>query len=583
MNRGILAGLIPVLGLLACSSQQPSGLSPQVIYHNGKVVTVNGSFDIAEAVAVLNGRIVAVGSDEEVRNLASQATQLVDLQGKTMLPGFYDNHIHLGPGRGLQEWQGGFIPAVAEWTRDTDTVEKLLAALGEQVNKVPKGEWIRGGLTRPDWPNDKVPNRWVLDEVAPDHPVLFTRGPHTLILNSHALDLAGITKDTPDPEGGWIIRDENGVPTGRVLEAARRLVEPVLPPSGPPPDWSSGLADMRRCLEQLTSLGITSVNIAGVRPNGVRQVQELYERWGEDLPRGTLMVRLRPGHDAYDDVEEGIRISIEEMEALGFRTGLGNDRLKLGAIKLSIDGGLSAPVFWSVEPYEGKPDFYGAIRIPADVFYPVAKRAHDLGWHLGVHTMGDGAVVMVVDELERILRESPRSDHRHQLHHVAVKPPQETIKKMADLGLVVASSPNFSYALGAFAVEALSDEREQTQNPTKSLLDQGVQVSYGSDSAPYSPMITIWSAVTRKGWEEKVYGPEEAVSVEEAIRLHTIESAFMTFDEDLKGSIEVGKLADLVVLGEDILSVDPDQIRHILIERTIIGGKEVYLATGGSP
>ncbi len=552
-----------------------TALEPDVIYFNGKIVTVNERFDIVEAVAIRDGRFVAAGSNEEVRALASPSTGLVDLEGQTVLPGFYDNHIHLGPSSRLQKWEQGYIPAVAEWCQKADTMEKLMAALAGQARKTPKGEWILGGLTRPDWPNNKVPTRWELDEVAPDHPVMLTRGPHTFILNSLSLSLSGIDESTPDPGGGWIIRTEDGVPTGRVLEAARRMVTRVLPPSLTV-DSETGLGNMRRALERLMSLGITSVNIAGVRPRGVRLVQELYDRWGNELPRATMQIRLSPGHDSYDDADEGIRNSIEEIERLGFRTGFGSDRLKLGAIKMSIDGGLSAPIFWSLEPYEEKPDLYGAIRIPAKIFYPVAKRAHDLGWQLGIHTMGDGAVVMVVDQLERILKESPRDDHRHYLHHVAVKPPEETMDKMAKLGVLVSSQPSFTVGLGAFAVEALAGEREETQNPTKSLIDHGVRVSYGSDSAPYSPLITIWTAVTRKGWQGKVYGPEESVTVEEAIRLHTLESAYMTFDENVKGSIEVGKLADMVVLGEDILSVDPDRIRHIPIERTIIGGNEVY-------
>jgi predicted amidohydrolase YtcJ len=562
---------VGVLMLAAAAASLP----PDTIYFNGKIITVNDTFDVVEAVAIQSGRFVAVGSDEDVRPLAGASTRLIDLGGRTVLPGFYDNHIHLGPGRGLQRWKEGFIPAVAEWCADADTMDKLMAALVAKARATSKGEWIRGGLTRPDWPNDKIPNRWQLDEVTTEHPVLLTRGPHTFILNSLALELAGIDETTPDPEGGWIIRDANGLPSGRVLESARRLVTRVLPPE-PPVEFETGLQQMKLQLEQLMSLGVTSVNIAGVRPRGVRGVQELYSRWGASLPRATMQIRLSPGHDSYDDAEEGIRNSIAELESMGFRTGFGDHRLRLGAVKMSIDGGLSAPIFWSLEPYKGKPGLYGAIRIPSDIFYPVAKRAHDLGWQLGIHTMGDGAVVMVVDELERILKESPRDDHRHYLHHVAVKPPEETLRKMATLGIMVSSQPAFTVGLGGFAAEALTPDREATQNPTKSLLDHGIRVSHGSDSAPYGPLLTIWTAVTRTGWQGKVYGPEEAVSVEEAIRLHTIAPAYMTFEEDVKGSIEVGKLADMVVLDKDILSITPARLRSIAVERTIVGGRELY-------
>ena len=570
-----LALLILEATTVAATASYP----PEVVYHNGRVLTLDARGSIVEAVAVRDGRIIAVGTDTEVLGLAADHTPLVDLGGLTTLPGFYDNHIHIG-GQ-VQAWQGGLVPAVAEWTRGTGTLDRLLEALRRRVAEVPVGEWIQGGLTRPDWPNDKVPSRWQLDEVAPHHPVVLTRGPHTLILNSLALRLAGITEATPDPEGGWIIRDRQGVPSGRILESARRLVTPLLPAS-PAVDEKTALARLRRQLQQLLELGITSVNIAGVRPEGIRRVQELYELWGEELPRATLQIRLRRGYDTYDDPEEGIRRSLRELEALGFRTGFGNERLKLGAIKMSIDGGLSAPVFWSTAPYEGRPGFHGAVRIPASTFYPVAKRAHDLGWQLGIHTMGDAAVDMVVEQLERILERAPRADHRHYLHHVAVLPSPRTLQRIASLGILVASQPSFTVGLGAFAVEALEAEREQTQNPTRTLLDHGIRMSYGSDSAPYGPMIGIWSAVTRRGWQGKVYGAGEAVSVEQALRLYTLGSAYMTFDERVKGTLELGKLADMVVLGEDPMTVDPERIRNIRIAKTIIGGRQVFDSTESS-
>jgi len=209
----------------------------------------------------------------------------------------------------------------------------------------------------------------------------------------------------------------------------------------------------------------------------------------------------------------------------------------------------------------------------------VARRAHELGWQLGIHTMGDGAVSMVVDQLERILEESPRDNHRHYLHHVAVKPPAETIAKMARLGIGVASQPSFTVGLGAFAVESLAAEREATMNPTKSLLDAGVWMSWGSDGAPYGPRVTLWTGITRKGWDDRIYGPEEAVSRQEAIRLHTLGPAYQTFAEQELGTIEVGKQADLTVLGEDILEIDVDRIRYVPVLRTIVGGREIYTGT----
>ena len=327
---------------------------------------------------------------------------------------------------------------------------------------------------------------------------------------------------------------------------------------------------------QFASSGVTNVNVAGVRPDNLRLFQALYARHGDELPRATLQIRLRPGYDAYDDLDESVRVAIAEMEGLGFVTGFGDERLQIGAIKMSIDGGLSAPAYWSLESYENRPDYTGAIRIPAEAFYPVARRAHELGWQLGIHTMGDAAVEMVVNELEKILTELPRDDHRHYLHHVAVKPPQQTIEKMARLGIGVASQPSFTVGLGSFAVESLAGKREATMNPTKSLQDAGVWMSWGSDGAPYGPRVTLWAGITRKGWDDRVYGPEEAVSREEAIRLHTWAPAYQTFTEELTGTIEAGKLADFTVVGEDIMTMEADRIRYLPILRTIVGGKEIY-------
>ena len=335
---------------------------------------------------------------------------------------------------------------------------------------------------------------------------------------------------------------------------------------------------LRQLMLQFASTGVTSVNVAGVRPEVLRIFQMLYDRHGKSIPRSTLQIRLYPGFDRYDDLEESVRVAIAEMEGLGIVSGFGDDRLRIGAIKMSIDGGLSAPAYWSLEDYENRPGYTGAIRIPTQAFYPVARRAHELGWQLGIHTMGDGAVQMVVDELEKILSEFPRDDHRHYLHHVAVKPPDETIVKMVRLGIGVASQPSFTVGLGSFAVESLAGVREATMNPTKSLLDAGVWVSWGSDAAPYGPRVTLWTGITRKGWDDRVYGPEEAVSREQALRLHTWAPAFQTFRETELGTIEDGKYADFTVVGEDLLTMDAGRIRYLPILRTIVGGREIYTA-----
>lgn len=587
---------LTTLTLAACEAPRASATlgmeGPDIVYHGGKVFTGNASFELAEAVAVKDGRIVAVGSNEEILGMATGATERVDLEGHTMLPGFFDNHVHAGGGGGsLMEWKGGLISDVPDWLRGITENDELYRAIRARSQELPAGEWIRGSLSREMWPNQTLPTRWDLDGATTDRPVYLTRGPHTSLMNSQVLEMAGITRATEFIGGGEVGKDANGEPDGRLYDAARRLVADVVPSGrgggggrgGAGRDaFDNQVENLRSRMLEFASMGISSVNVASVRPGQFRLFQTTYDRYGDELPRATVQLRLSPGYDTWDDLEEGVRVSIEEMESLGFVTGFGNDRLRIGAIKMSIDGGLSAPVFWSLEPYENRPDFEGVIRIPAEAFYPVARRAHELGWQLGIHTMGDGAVKMVVDELEKILEESPRDDHRHYLHHVAVKPPQETIGKMARLGIGVASQPVFTVGLGSFAVEALAGEREATMNPTKSLLDAGIWVSWGSDGAPHGPRVALWTGITRKGWDDAVYGVEEAVSREQAIRLHTWGPAYQTFAEEVKGTIEVGMYADFVVLGEDVLTIEADRIRYMPILSTIVGGREIWSATGAT-
>jgi predicted amidohydrolase YtcJ len=566
-----------VLATLLCLVLTPDAFAQpaDVIYLNAKVVTVNASFQIAQAVAVADGRVVGVGSDAQMRTLAGPRTRLVDLGGQPLLPGFVDNHIHLGGP--LQPWKhGAMIEAVPDWLRGADDVEALVTALKAKAATTPEGEWITGELAREEWPNAELPTRWHLDKVTPNHPVALARGPHTLLVNSKALALAGVTRETKPP-GGEIVHDAKGEPTGKILEAARRVITRVMPPAAPAGGADAQLQEWRTMLRQLIGLGVTSVNVAGVRPDLLAMVQRLYDQHGAELPRMTVQLRVSPGFDSHDDPEVGVKQSIAEIEAIGDpRKFFKSEKLKLGAVKMSIDGGLSAPIFWSLKPYENRPGFYGEQRIPDSVFARVARRAHDLGWQLGTHVMGDAAVVMVVNELEKILSAAPRSNHRHYLHHVAVLPPEPTVKKMAQLQIMVASQPGFLLGLGAFADEALEPEREATQQPSRSLLKHGVRVSYGSDAGPYGPLAALYAAVTRRGWNGVVHGREEGVTIAEAIRMHTWEAAYFTFDEQHRGSIEVGKAADFVVLDRDLLSIAPEQIPQLRIERTIIAGQEVY-------
>lgn len=571
---GSLSAAILLIAQPAAAQQ-----APDAIYFNGKVITMNPAQAEAEAVAVADGRIVAVGTDETVVALAGANTRRIDLGGKPLLPGFADNHVHLGGP--LQPWKyGGMISELPAWTRSVETLPQLLEAVAGQAAVLPVGSWIIGEISREEWPNGALPTRWDLDQAAPDHPVALGRGPHTLLVNSKALEAASITRETI-AQGGEIVHDASGEPNGKVLEAARRLIWDVMPAGsrdGGAQSKEQKLADWHKLLTQLVGLGVTSMNIAGVRPEELSLVEELYQRWGDELPRAAVQLRLWPGYDRHADPEVGTIESIAELEAISDPAKVfSHPKLKMGAVKMSIDGGLSAPIMWTTKPYENRPGFHGEQRIPDSVFYRVAKRAHELGWQLGIHVMGDAAVVMVVDQLEQIYAELPPADKRDYLHHVAVLPPPATVAKMARLNIGVASQPGFLLSLGSYADEALGPEDEPHQQPSASLIDAGVKMSYGSDAGPYGPIAGIYAAVTRRGWNGEVHGPEEAVSLSDALRLHTLEPAYFNFDEQARGSIEPGKVADLVVLDIDPFAVAPDRIQDIKVTRVVIDGKDVLV------
>jgi predicted amidohydrolase YtcJ len=555
-----------LLVLTACGSSVSS--TPDVVFVNGRIATMDGAGSRVEALAVLNGRILALGSSAEIRNIAGSNTRVVDLGGRTVLPGLYDNHVHL---------RTGSDPSIQSWTHIT-SAEELLLAVAHEVGHLGPGDWLQASLSTEGLPEQVLPRRADLDRVAPNNPVALQRG-HVWIVNSAALGLAGINRNTPSPSGGSIDRDAQGEPDGIIRETpAQRLIAEAIPVWNPDPETAR--AALRASLLQFPPLGITSVNVAGVRPEYIGLLQDVYERWGNELPRTTVQVRISPGFDIYDDPRIGIEQELAYVEGFRFRTGMGDDMLKLGAIKMSIDGGMTGQAAWTRAPYRDRPDWQGVVRIPEDVLYAVGKRAHDLGWQLGIHAIGDAAVEQAVRVIDRILEEAPRDDHRHYIHHWTVQPSEETIRTAARRNIIVATQPNFTHALAPYYSNALEGDRLASNNPSASLIRAGVRLSYGSDGLPHGPFIGIYAAVTRRGIDGVQYGAEEAVDLDTAIRLYTMGSAFMTFDEAHRGTLEPGKLADFSVIDKDIFSVDPSEVLGIEAVATVVGGQVIWSADG---
>lgn len=545
-------------GLVSCGRGGPSGLPADTILVGGRIALVDDAFTIVEALAIRDGKVAAVGTSVEISGLRSERTRVIDLKGKTVLPGFYDSHLHVRAD-----------PARSVNLGEARSVEEIQEKVREKAVELGPGEWVTGW----DWAEDDLqekrrPTRADLDAAAPENPVTLTRaGGHSSVANSLALSLAGIARATPDPPHGIIDKDANGEPTGWIRERAQTLLWNLVPD----PTDDELRESLLTSLKDLLKLGITSFNDAGVVVENLSRFQSVYAEHGSRLPRATLQVRL-PRDKPVDEM-------IAVLKGIPFHTGLGSDRIKVGAIKLSVDGGYTGSAAYTVLPYKGRPDFHGSLFLREDELTRLVREAHTRGWQLGIHAIGDGAIEIAVNAFARVLEESPRENHRHYLNHMTVKPSEATLARIRELGLLVAQQPSFTYTLEGPYNDNLEGARLESVNPLASLQKLGIPVGLGNDNLPIGPLFSLYAAVTRKGKSGRVYGAGEAVAIEDAIRGYTRGSAYVTFDENVKGSLEPGMLADLVVLSEDILTIDPSRILEIEVETTMVGGEILWSAS----
>ena len=529
-----------------------------LVLYNGKIAIADDAFSIYQAVVVNDGKVAAVGGNDLVT--AYRATRVIDLKGRTVIPGFNDTHIHLsGQARRHVNLAG------------TKSMAELKQKIAAKAKELGPGEWVTGSA----WSEDELqerrrPLRTDLDEAAPQNPVIISRaGGHSAVANSLALKLAGVTRDTPNPEGGVIERDEQGELNG-VIRERQGIVSRLVPQATREELRGSLVQNVRNLL----SLGITSFTLAGTSPDGYNEWEEIYRAHGEELPRATVQIRW-----AVPEGRGGTAVAwggAERMKAFGRKTGDGDQRLKVGAVKISVDGGFTGPAAYTLLPYKAQPDYRGYLNFTEQQLYEIAKTSHDLGWQMGLHAIGDGAIKMTVDVFERVLRESPRTDHRHYLTHFTVPPPEATLKQMAANHILIAQQPNFTYTLEGRYADNLDGYRLEHNNPVRTPMNHGIFMAFGSDVLPIGPMVGLYAAVTRKGMSGKVWGADEAVTMPEAIRAYTRNAAYLTFDEQLKGTLEVGKLADMIVLAEDLLTINPSRILGVPVDMTIVGGKVVY-------
>jgi predicted amidohydrolase YtcJ len=528
-----------------------------LVVHNGKIFTADNTSTIARAVAVRDGRIIAVGGEDIVRRY--RAARLVDLHGRLVVPGFHDTHIHIrGNAKGYVDVQG--VRSIAE----------LQARLRAKAAELAPGEWITGyGWSEDELAEKRKPVRADLDAVTPRNPAVIQRaGGHSAVINSLALRMAGVTRATPDPPTGLIEKDASGEPTGIIRENWETVAR-LIP--------AAGEAELRQSLEQnlqgLFALGITSIIEAMTPPDDYPRWRELYARVGDSLPRATVQIHIPVGFG------EGAKASAF-LRSLPLRTGQGDEHLRVGALKLFVDGGFTGPAAWTLEPYRGQPSYYGKARLGEADLYLVLKTAHELGWQVGMHAIGDAAIKMAVDQLARVIDERPRPDHRHYLNHFTVMPPVATMEKMATHGIFIAQQPNFTYTIEGRYVAYLDGQRLETNNPLRTPLSHGIFMALGSDIMPIGPLLGIYAAVTRRGMSGAVYGRDERLTVPEALIGYTRNGAYLTFEEHVKGTLEVGKVADLVVLSEDMIESDPQRIlTDVHVDLTVLGGRVVYERT----
>ena len=546
ISRRDFVASLPPLALMSCYLEKAD-----LILYNADIITVNPNQPSAEAIAISGDKIIGVGSNEDIMNLSSAYTKKINIGGKIITPGFIDAHSHpSGAGRSH----------LRNVDCDLRSIEEIKNAIFERSKKTPKGEWISGFKYDDTKTKEKrYINNIDLDEVSPDHPVIiFHRGGHTAYVNSLALKIAGIDEETPDPKGGNIERDlETGNLNGRLLETATYLVEKFIPNQFTRSDYQAGV---KLISEMLSKSGITSVTDAGTSVKSLQSFEDSYNS-GELKTRVYCMIR---GY-AFDEVNDS-----------GKKTGFGDEWVKIGALKLVCDGSISERTARLSEPYIGRPDYYGIIINNEDEIFEQAIKAHLNDWQIAVHANGDVGIDITLKVFERLQKEKKRIDPRFRIEHCTIIN-KSLVQKIKELEVIPNPFSTYVYFHGE-KMKEYGKERLENMFAVRSFLDAGIPVTQTSDypPGPFEPMMAIQSSVTRTDYTGEVWGPSQKISVEEAIKVATINGAYASYEENIKGSIEIGKLADLTILGQDPRETDPMRIIDIPVERTMVGGKWVY-------
>ncbi len=524
------------------------------VFYGGPIITMNDERPLIEAVGVEGEKIVAVGDLESVKEIISDNFELLDLKGKSLLPGFIDSHLH---------------PMLFLFFLINPDLSKIksLKELKEVLRKIAKnkkpGDFIVGlSLKEENFEKPVLPTRWDLDEACPDHPVFVLRyDGHIMIVNSKGLKFAGINSDTEVP-GGEIRRNEKGELTGIISEQAMGLVTTKYRPN-----LEDFINIAPKAFKIFAEKGITSLH-------GIMQL----EAGGELGDIGAIE------YPTFKNVQDKI---LQNFYSLFFTEnpkklkrvkkppidgGKEDSKFKVGGLKLFLDGTFGAATGCMHEPFSDQPDKCGFCVVDLKELYEQMKIAHNLGFQIGVHAIGDKGNELIVDLYKRLLKEFPRDDHRHRIEHASMLT-VDVIQDMKELGIIASCQPPFINSEYTWLEKRLGKERCKYTYPMKSLVDAGVVIASGSDCPIEDPSVILGlhALVTRNG-----FVPEQCISIEDALKTYTINAAYAAFEEKIKGSIEVGKLADFVILNKNPLEVSKDEIKDIQVMETIIRGKSVF-------
>lgn len=527
-----------------------SGVDPDLVLYNALIYTVHPANPKATAVAIRDGRILAVGADREVLALAGKSTRRTDLDGRRVLPGFNDAHAH--------PWESG-VEQLKNVACDKSSIEEILAALRIRAAATPPGGWVRGFLYD-DGKTARPLTRADLDTAVPDHPVIVThRGGHTGYANSLALTQAGATATTPDPPGGRFDHGADGQLNGRVADKALDAVLDKIPNDLTREDHRRGVALSSKLY---ASFGVTSACDADTSPDGLQGYQDAGDS-------GELLYR------AYCHMDVAF---LDRYIAAGLHTGFGDSMLRIGGIKQFADGSISERTAWLAEPYVGIPNYYGVESGTRESLYQNSRKAWLAGFQLATHANGERAIDRMLGVYEQLQREAPRRDPRFRIEHCTVVTP-ELIARIRAVGAIPIPFSGYVNFHGD-VMHFYGDERLQRMFAYRSFIDAGLRPPTASDytASPPSPMLWLYSMTTRRDPTGHVWGAAQRVTLPEAIRSATIDGAYASFEEHDKGTIEPGKWADLVVLQDDPFIAPAERWMDIKVQRTMLGGRWVFEA-----